>query len=159
MRWCRDEPLPPRHPRDAAGACISPGMISTRKTFLYVLLALGVGAGVWPFVANLRENGMDDRYRTLGEINPAPSDIREAYWVQRDRQRYLVLILEKGDSLAAWVRPGRPAYVVDDAGTIVDSSRHDSDDAVFVGQWENREKTALTPAELTAVLKQAAPGA
>lgn len=134
-------------------------MISTRKTLLYVLLALGVGAGVWPFVANFRENGMDDRYKTLRELNPAPADIREAYWVPRDRQRYLLLILDKGDSLLAWLRPGRPAYVVDDAGTIVDSSRHDSDDAVFVGQWESREKTALTPAELTAVLKQSAPGA
>lgn len=157
MRWYHDEPRPLRQPRDAAGACISPGMISTRKTFLYVLLALGVAAGLWPFIANLGENGMDDRYKTLRELNPAPADIYEAYWVPRERQRYLLLVLNKSDSLVAWVRPGRPAYVVDDAGTIVDSSRHDSDDAVFFKQWEEREKTALTPAELTAALDRASP--
>lgn len=133
-------------------------MISTRKTFLYVLLALGVAAGVWPFLSNLGENGMDDRYKTLGELNPAPADIGEAYWVPRDGQRYLLLILKKNDSLLAGLRPGRPAYVVDDAGSIVDSSLHDSDDAVFYRQWEDREKTALTPAELTAALDRAAPG-
>lgn len=133
-------------------------MISARKTFLYVLLALGVAAGVWPLVANLGENGMDSRYRTLRELNPARADIREAYWVPREGQRYLLLILNKSDSLVTWLRPGRPAYVVDDAGTIVDSSRHDSDDAVFVEQWETREKTALTPAEITAALNPASPG-
>lgn len=134
-------------------------MISARKTFLYVLLAAGVAAGVWPFVTNLGENGMDGRYSTLRELNPSPADIGEAYWVPREGQRYLLLILKKGDSLLGWLRPGRPAYVIDDAGMIIDSSRHDTDDSVFYGQWESREKTALTPAELTAVLKQSAPGA
>lgn len=133
-------------------------MISTRKTFLYVLLALGVMAGLWPFVSNLGENGMDDRYKTLRELNPAPADIREAYWVPREGQRYLLLILNKSDSLTAWLRPGLPAYVVDDAGTIVDSSRHDSDDAVFYKQWEDRQKTALTPAEIESMLSKISPG-
>lgn len=133
-------------------------MISTRKTFLYVLLALGVAAGLWPFVSNLGENGMDDRYKTLRELNPAPADIREAYWVQREGQRYLLLILNKSDSLVTWLRPGRPAYAVDDAGTIVDSSHHDSDDAVFYKQWEDRQKTALTPAEIERTLSRFSPG-
>ncbi|GAT34386.1 hypothetical protein TSACC_22811 [Terrimicrobium sacchariphilum] len=133
-------------------------MISARKTLLYALLALGVAAGVWPFVANLGENGMDDRYKTLRDLNPSAANIHAAYWVPREGHRYLLLILDKGDSLVAWLRPGRPAYVVDDAGTIVDSSRHDSDDAVFYNQWEDREKTALTPAEITAALNPASPG-
>lgn len=133
-------------------------MISTRKTFLYVLLALGVAAGIWPFVTNLGEHGMDDRYKTLRELNPAPADIADAYWVPRDGQRYLLLILKKSASLVAWLRPGQPAYVVDDAGTIVDSSRHDTDDAVFYRQWEERPKTAIPPTEINAALNALTPG-
>lgn len=135
-----------------------PGMISARKTFLYVLLALGVAAGVWPFISNLGENGMDDRYKTLRELHPTPADIREAYWVPREGRRYLLLILKKSDSLVSWVRSGRPAYVVDDAGTIIDSSHHDNDDAVFYKQWEDRQKTALTPTEIESTLSKFSAG-
>ncbi len=58
----------------------------------------------------------------------------------------------------SWVRSGRPAYVVDDAGTIVDSSHHDSDDAVFCKQWEDRQKTALTPTEIESTLSKFSAG-
>ncbi len=132
-------------------------MISARKTFLYVLLALGVAAGLWPLVSNLRENGMDSRYKTLSELNPARDDIRAAYWVPREGQRYVLLILNKSDSFFSWLRPGLPAYVVDDAGTIVDSSLHDSDDAVFYEEWAGREKTALSPIEIDGMLSKISP--
>ncbi len=127
-------------------------MISARKTFLYMLLALGVAAGVWPLVSNLGENGMDERYKTLRELNPSPSAIREAYWVPRDGARYLLVILNKGDSPVSWLRSGSPAYVIDEEGTIVDSSRHDRDDPVFSKEWEERPKTALPPAEIESTL-------
>lgn len=159
VRKSRDPSLTSAIGAARRGRTISPRMISARKTFLYVLLAVGVAAGVWPFVTNLGENGMDGRYSTLRELNPSPADIGEAYWVPREGQRYLLLILKKGDSLLGWLRPGRPAYVIDDAGMIIDSSRHDTDDSVFYGQWEDRQKTAIPTTEIPAALNAVTPGA
>ncbi len=71
----------------------------------------------------------------------------------REGQRYVLLILNKSDSLFSWLRPGCLPMWLDDAGTIVDSSLHDSDDAVFYEEWR-AEKTALSPIELDGMLSK-----